>query len=146
MGIRKLSDKKTKDQENFEKIKEKSQLTYFDADKKEVKSLQQIFTKTTEVQEIWMERLGCFVKVGHISMKEFLKLQEKLDPNNPKDQVPLALEMVYLLLKSADKTVTKPMIDDLPYHIATDIIKATTGGDKTGFQGEPILPIVPQDT
>ena len=141
-----MSKKKTKDQENLDMLKEKTRLTYFDADKKEVKSLQEIFDETTKVQEVWIERLGCFVKVGHIAMKDFTKLTEKLDPNNPKDQVPMALEMVYHLMKSADKTVTREIVFGMPYHIATEIIKATTGGDKTGFQGEPTLPTVKQDT
>ena len=146
MGIRKLSEKKTKDQENFEKIKEKAQLVYFDADKREVKTLKEIFDKTTEVQEIWIKILGCFVKVGHISMKDFTKLTDKFDPKNEKDQLALALEMVYYLMKSADDTVTRAIVEGMPYNVATEIIKAVTGGDQSGFQEAKDSPTVTQDT
>ena len=147
MGIRNLSRKKpkqkTKDQENLERLKEKSRLTYFDADKREVKTLKEIFDKTTEVQEVFIPKLGCLVKVGHISMKDFTKLSEKFDPKNEKDQVSLALEMVYYLLNSADDTVTRDMVYGMPYNIATKIIEAVTGGDQSGFQEAKASPTVP---
>ena len=79
-------------------------------------------------------------------MKDFTKLTDKFDPKNEKDQLALALEMVYYLMKSADDTVTRAIVEGMPYNVATEIIKAVTGGDQSGFQEAKDSPTVTQDT
>lgn len=103
-------------------MKEKARLTYFDADKKEVKSLKEILAKTKEIQEIYIPVLGCKVKIGHINMLEFSEMVIIEDMNEK------AIEMLYRLMHSGDPAVTLEDVQQLPFQILTAIIEQVSGG------------------
>ena len=113
---------KTKAVKDYEAVKERAQLTYFDTDKKEVKSLKEILEKTKKIQEIYIPALGCKVKIGHISMSEFSEMVAIEDKNK------MAIEMLFRLLHSGDPAVTIEDIQQLPFQILTAIIEQVGGG------------------
>ena len=113
---------KTKAVRDYEAIKERAQLTYFDADKKEVKSLKEILAKTKEIQEVYIPILGCKLKIGHINMLEFSEIVTIDDKNK------MAIEMLFRLLHSADPAVALEDIQQLPFQITTAIIEQVMGG------------------
>lgn len=114
---------KTKAAETLEAIKEKAMLTYFDADKREVKSLKEILAKTVLVQEVFIPKLGCKVKIGHINMLDFTEI---IDVGG-EDKNKLAIEMLYRLLHSGDEGVTREDVEKLPFQITTAIIEQVMG-------------------
>jgi len=109
--------KKEREQKAIEDMKQKHGLIYFDTDKQEVKSLKEILDKTTKVQEIFVPLLGCKLKLGHISMKDYADIMDI------KDQQEMALEIVFQLLHSADPDAKKEWVEALPFHVATAIIE-----------------------
>jgi len=125
-----IPDKKSKPEpkekakaiKDYEAIKEKAQLTYFDADKKEVKSLKEILEKTKQIQEVYIPILGCKLKIGHINMLEFSEIVAIDDKNE------MAIEMLFRLLHSGDPTVILEDIQQLPFQITTAIIEQVMGG------------------
>lgn len=114
--------KKTKAVKDYEAVKERARLIYFDADKKEVKSLKEILEKTKQIQEIYIPALGCKIKIGHINMLEFSEMVTIEDANKK------AIAMVYRLMHSADPAVTIEGIQQLPFQILTAIIEQVSGG------------------
>lgn len=113
---------KTKAVKDYEAVKERARLTYFDVDKKEVKSLKEILEKTKQIQEVYIPALGCKVKIGHISMSEFSEMVAIEDMNKK------AIEMLYQLMHSGDPAVTLEDIQQLPFQILTAIIEQVSGG------------------
>ncbi len=113
---------KTKAVKDYEAVKERARLTYFDADKKEVKSLKEILEKTKQIQEIYIPILGCKLKIGHINMLEFSEMVTIEDKNE------MAIEMLFRLLHSADPAIIIEDIQQLPFQIITAIIEQVMGG------------------
>lgn len=110
---------KEKDEKQFEEIKEKADKYYFDADKKESKTIHEIFMATTKIQEIWVdEPLGCEIKIGHISMNDTAELMAMENKNL------MGLEMLYRLLLSAEPKTKKAEVYGLPVEVATAMINA----------------------
>jgi hypothetical protein len=104
-------------------IKEKARATFFDADKQELKSVKEILTRTKEIQEIYVPALGCKVKVGHVSMKEWLEIQAL-----NLDEKQIGFEMTFRLLRNADPKVTKEEVLELPFQVVTSIMEQIVHG------------------
>ncbi len=120
-------------------MKEKAKKAYFDAEQKEIKSLKEIFDRTTQTEKHWIEELGCYVVFGHLSMGDLAELMQIEDKNK------MGLEMLYRILKSADKTLKKEWVFGLPIDVATALInKLMTEG--LGFQKDMTSPKVQSDT
>lgn len=126
-------EKKKPEKKSLKEIKAKHKEYYFDAEKKELKSLKQIFDRTTRVQEFFIEELGCVVKFGHISMADLADIL-KIEDNNKK-----GIEMLYRILRSADKTVKQEWVYGLPIDVATAMINKMTK-EGLGFQKDTQLP------
>ncbi len=127
----KPKSKKEKELEAIEEMKEKTRLTYFDADKREVKSLKEILAKTTVKQEIYIPQLGCKVKIGHVTMTQFAKMDQLKDKNE------MAMEMLFQLMHSGDPEVTKKEVEKLPFQITTAIITQILGGEMGFPEAKP---------
>ena len=124
--------KKKREADHLKAVKDKAILTYFDAEKQEVKSLKEILEKTIQVRDVFVPVLGCKVKIGHINMLEFSEIMEVgVDDKNK-----MALEMLFRLMHSGDPAVTKEDIQALPFQITTAIINEVMGGGM-GFPEEP---------
>lgn len=132
-------ERKKPEKVSLEDIKAKAKEYYFDAEKKELKSLKDIFDRTTQVQEIYVEALGCKVKVGHLSMLDLSEIL-KIEDNNLK-----GLEMLYRILKSADKTVKQEWVYGLPIDVTQSMIE-TMMKEGLGFLRDTQLPKVKQAT
>ena len=116
---RKPQSKKEREEKELKALKAKAEMTYFDADKRELKSIQEILEKTTVIQEIFIPILGCMVKFGTITMEEFTEMMGDI-----KDKNKLATEMLYRYLHSADSTVTREDVNNLPFAIGTALTEA----------------------
>lgn len=136
-----MTEKETKKPETktLEEIKAKAKAVYFDAEKKELKSLKEIFDRTTQVNEIWVDSLGCSVKVGHLSMHDLSEIMKIEDKNI------MGLQMLYRILKSADKTVKQEWVYDLPIDVTQAMIE-TLMEEGLGFLKGSQLPKPKQDT
>jgi len=132
-------EKKKPEKRTLEEIKAKAKAVYFDVEKKELKSLKEIFDRTTQVNEVWVESLGCYVKVGHLSMHDLSEIMLIEDKNI------MGLEMLYRILKSADKTVKQEWVYDLPIDVTQAMIE-TLMAEGLGFLKGSQLPKPKQDT
>lgn len=139
MPEKKPKTKKEREQKAIEDMKQKAGLTYFDADKQEVKSLKDILDKTTKVQEIFIPLLGCKIKIGHINMIDYASIMKI------KDQQEMAVETIFQLMHSADPTAKKEWAEQLPFHIATAIIEHVMS-DGLGFPKDSPSPKKIADT
>lgn len=127
--IEELLTPEEKDDKQFEEIKETAKKYYFDADKKELHTVKEIFEVTTKIEKIWVgEPLGCEILIGHISMKDMADLMAIEDVNLK------GLEMLYRILKSADPKTKKEHVYDLPMNVTAAMITAITKAG-LGFQG-----------
>ena len=131
--------KKEREQKAIEAVKEKARLSYFDAEKQEVKSLKEILDVTTKIQEIFIPILGCKVKIGYISMKNFAVVMAI------KDEQEMAMEILFQLFNSADSNVTKKDVEKIPFHISTALIDKVVG-EGLGFPKGTTSPKDQQDT
>lgn len=133
------SVKKKQEKKGLEDIKAKAKAYYFDAEKEELKSLKQIFDRTTQVKEIFVEHLGCKVKFGHISMADMADLMKIEDKNI------MGLEMLFRIMRNADPDVKKEWVYGLPIDVATAmIIKIQAEG--LGFLKDTQPPKTKRDT
>lgn len=123
--------KKKREDNHLKAVKDKAMLTYFDAEKQEVKSLKEILEKTVQIRDVFVPVLGCKVKIGHINMLEFSGMIDIKDKNE------MAMEMLFRLMHSGDPAVTIEDIKALPFQITTAIIKEVMGGGM-GFPEGPI--------
>jgi len=108
----------------FEEMKKKALPILFEKAEDEVKSLQEILKASQEPREIFVPELGCKIKLGRISMKEFTEISKIKDPSK------LATEMLYRMWKAADSSVTREGIEALGFDIITAIVTAITGGER----------------
>jgi len=106
----------------FEEMKKKALPILFEKAEDEVKSLKEILAASKQPREIYVPELGCKIKIGRITMKEFTEIRKIKEPEA------LATEMLYRMWKAADKSVTKEDIEALGFDIITAIVTALTGG------------------
>jgi len=120
---KKPQTKKKREADHLKSVKDKAMLTYFDAEKQEVKSLKEILEKTKQVQEVFIPILGCKLKIGHINMLEFSEIMDV----GADDKNKMAIDMLFRLLHSADPSVVLEDIQQLPFQVTTAIIEQVMG-------------------
>ena len=126
----KEKDAKEKDKEQIAKLRLQTESIYFKKSKDVVKTLTEILEKSTEIRDLYIPLLGCKVKIGTVNTEAFneiMKLRE--DPNG------MSLELLYQHMLSADPTVKREIVKNLPFNVVLAITNKITE-EGLGFQIE----------